>query len=155
MTCAVARAISSPQDVMQQFCQLDFDGARLHSTATDPIWALTIDNGEPPEEPVVLLKKFQVIRSSETGTNAEVLVSYESLGVIREGAQGPTFVREEHAGLYIFHLVNVAGEWKMSLDQMKLGPHVGVAAYGAHLKDLIRAGQPRDGLLATVSKLSD
>lgn len=129
-------ATQQPGPVVEQFCQLDLSGARLHSNEDAPIWRLTLNDGEPSASPVVIARGFHVARAVEQENEGTVTVQYQVLGVI-----GPDEVFTADSTRFEtgrFHLKQQDG-WKISLQSLKVPPHVSPEAYARHIDLLIQA----------------
>jgi hypothetical protein len=129
-------ATQHPGQVVEEFCQLDLSGARLHSAEDAPIWRLTLDDGEPPESPVVIARGFHVAGAVEQGNEGTVTIQYQVLGVI-----GPDEVFTADSTRFAtgrFHLKQQDG-WKISLQSLKVPPHVSPEGYARHIDLLIQA----------------
>lgn len=129
-------ASQTSDQVVDEFCRLDLSGARLHSTEDDPIWRLTMNDGEPSEGPVVIARGFRVTSAVDQGHTRTVTVRYDVLGVIGEDLvfkPGPTRFATGR-----FHLKEQDG-WKISLQSLKVPPHVSPDAYAKHIDLLIQA----------------
>jgi hypothetical protein len=72
-----AVAAASPSEVVRQFCQLDFDGARLSSVAYTTILPLIAYPEEPGWDTVIGIKGFKIEQESIFADLAEVVVIYE------------------------------------------------------------------------------
>jgi hypothetical protein len=139
--CAVAQgraAAQSPADIVHSFCALDFDGARLKSVSTDPIWQLTTREGEPPVQPVQLVSDWSVLSTSVKDDSALVVVSYTTIGSIKEEGSGSVLRRASGIQQYSFNVENTKDGWKIRIDQLNLSPHVGLTAYKNHVNELLR-----------------
>jgi hypothetical protein len=138
---AIPATAVEPGDIVAQYCQLDFSGALLHSGADIPICKLALDNGEPPQSPVVLVESFKVASVSNEADGVRVDVSYKVLGAVDE--EFKHFLRSTSPSLSngTFHLKKERDSWKISLDSLRVSPHVGASALPNHIDSLIRPGE--------------
>jgi hypothetical protein len=137
LLCSPAFAANpTAKQVVEEFCNLDLSGARLHSTEDAPIWKLTLDDGEPQEGPVVIIRGYSIENAVEKSEHGEVTVRYTILGVIA----GDQLHKPDSTKLATgqFKLEYRDG-WKISLRSLKVPPHVSPDAYSKHIDLLIQA----------------
>lgn len=148
---------SSPEKVVSEFCRLDFEGARLKSSADDPIWRLTLDNAELPTEPLVLVASCRPAYVLPNRELVQMVVVYSVLGVVRDRGPHLDYKVDRHEERVTITLIDENGIWKISLKSLKIGPHVGVSAYLDHLGSLIRHREerhlPNDARLVSMLRL--
>lgn len=128
-------AAQSPRQVVEEFCRLDLSGARLHSTEDAPIWRLTLNDGEPPDGPVVIVRAFHLTHAGGAKSSA-VIVRYDVLGLVDDDMAFQLGSTQFATG--DFHLKQKNG-WKISLKSLKVPPHVTPVAYQNHIDLLIQA----------------
>lgn len=128
-------AAQTRRQVVDEFCHLDLSGARLHSTEDAPIWRLTLDDGEPPDGPVVIARSYRVAQAGGPESTA-VVVRYEVLGLVDDNMVFTPGATRFATGN--FHLISKDG-WKISLKSLKVPPHVTPDAYANHIDLLIQA----------------
>jgi len=131
-----------PVDIVRRFCQLDFDGARLRSAEGDPIWQLTNNSGEPPNNPVSLTTTWDVAETSLGEKDATVVVKYQIVGVVEESPQGPILHRYRRTTSKTFYISKSIDGWKIRLDKLALPPYVSLTAYQRHIDDLLKQPAP-------------
>jgi hypothetical protein len=132
-----AQTTSSPKEVVMQFLALDASGARLRSSPNDPIWQLTADDGEPPVQPIVLIKSCRVSNVAQLPKSAKVQVSCTVTGTVKDDGATVSYLRNRHLANASFTVLNTDGSWKISQQNLKFPPHVEPAAYLSHLDTLI------------------
>lgn len=146
LSLTVGRAFAqgqTPKDVVSHFASLDAEGARLRSGPNDPIWKLTLDDGETPVAPIVLIDKFDVARVTENGDKASVSVRYAIKGVVRDSGKTLTYVPGRRTANEPFSLARSNDEWKISLEKLRLAPHVTTEGYLHHLDKLLSLYDPQ------------
>src|SRR5882724_11054397 len=139
---AVSKLDAPPVDIVRRFCQLDFDGARLRSAEGDPIWQLTNNSGEPPNNPVSLTTTWDVAETSLGEKDATVVVKYQIVGVVEESPQGPILHRYRRTTSKTFYISKSIDGWKIRLDKLALPPYVSLTAYQRHIDDLLKQPAP-------------
>ena len=133
-----AQTTSSPKEIVTQFLALDASGARLRSSPNDPIWQLTADDGEPPVQPIVLIKNCRVANVTSLAQSAKVQVSCTETGTVKDNGATVSYLRNRRLTSTSFTVLNADGSWKISQQNLKFPPHVEPAAYLNHLDTLIK-----------------
>ena len=128
---------STPKEVVTQFLALDASGARLRSSPNDPIWQLTLDDGEPPVQPIALIKNCRVSNVTQQPKSAKVQVSCTETGTVKDNGATVSYLRNRHLASASFTVLNTDGTWKISQQNLKFPPHVEPSAYLSHLDTLI------------------
>lgn len=72
----------TPESVVKQYCQKDFDGARTSSKTYSQMEHLFLWPDEPGWDTVTVVKSYRIIASKLRGNIAVVTVEYQSLGEI-------------------------------------------------------------------------
>jgi len=122
---------STPEGVVQRFCQLDAEGKRLRSdTMTDILDLVTWE--ETGAEVMFVNDSFKVGKATIIGNKASVPVDYRTVGstdTLEFSGQSPNWVNP-----YIYKLVRSGGVWK--IDAPISAPHVHWKTAIAHLREL-------------------
>gem|GEM_PF-6492125 len=134
----------SAVEAVQRFVFLDADGARLESGPKDPIWQVTLDNGEPPDEPVVLIERYRVSNTPEASSPARVVVTYTVVGVVRDSGRQVAYGPARKSELGSFVVLHDSDDWKISLAELRVPPHVQVSAYIKYLDSLMNSFADKD-----------
>lgn len=130
-------AQAAPLDVVAQFLALDATGARLHSSAEDPIWRLTIRDGEPPKHPIVLVDACRPLPARPAAATMQVRVRCTVSGTVTDDGTTVRYRPGRGVAGGTFTLLKEQSTWKISLGHLSFPPHVTPAAYLEHLDTLI------------------
>ncbi len=144
---------TGPKAVVEEYCKLDFDGARLSASAPgyQRIYTLVSWETEPGWDQNLLVSSFVVGGGVTTGRRVLVPVTYEV--VARSAGDDPIQIAktEERAD---FVLVYRGSAWV--IDEGQIPPHVSVPAEIKHLESLVRdEADParRDVLVRDIGRL--
>jgi hypothetical protein len=125
--------------LVQKFAQFDFEGYRLGSEGHQAIWKLTIDDGAPPEFPMVIIRGFKVAAPTKAADGSlRVSVDYDVVGLVSEGANGLTLRLQPGAKKEIFPVKCLREGCRIDLDRgvFHISPHIGKEAALMWLKTL-------------------
>ena len=109
LAASIACAANTPKEVVEEFCRLDFEGARLSSETYGPIVELISYSAEPGWDIVIGITKYEIQKVHIKGNNADVRVRYHiyrSWPVLIEDIA--SYVEET------FYLKRIRGSWKIS-----------------------------------------
>jgi len=110
--------------LLEAYCTLDFDGARLSSTTGTQVWSMVAWENEPGWDSVKLVEGFTVGAPKASGNRIEIPVIYEVVGT----AVGPQITRfGKELETVKFELESVGGTWKITGPIIP--PHVSLAAH--------------------------
>ena len=79
---AATAQTSTPQDVLNKFLKLDFDGARLDSDGFKKVFPLTDWPDAPGYDSSFIVKSYKLGESSIKGGQATIVVTYDVVGFI-------------------------------------------------------------------------
>ena len=79
---AVNGQTTTPQDVLNKFLKLDFDGARLDSDGFKKVFPLTDWPDAPGYDSSIIVRGYQVGSPQIRGGEATIAVTYEVVGMI-------------------------------------------------------------------------
>jgi hypothetical protein len=125
--------------LVQKFAQFDFEGYRLDSERHQAIWKLTIDDGAPPEFPVVVVRAFRPAAPTKASDGSlRLSVEYDVIGLVGEGPNRVTFRSEPTVRKDTFPVKCTGEGCRIDLDRevFHVSPHVGKDATLAWLKGL-------------------
>ena len=110
--------------LLEAYCSLDFDGARLGSTTGEQIWSMVAWENEPGWDAVKLVEGFTIGAPQASGNRIEIPVIYEVVGT----AAGPQVARfGKELETVKFELESTGGTWKITGPIIP--PHVSLAAH--------------------------
>jgi hypothetical protein len=120
--------------VIEEYCKLDFRGARLGASqpGNDQIAALSTWEAEPGWDSVVIISSFVVGEAKESGRTAKVLVTYNVVGQF-DGDSPFALSKQE---MVEYQLVRRGNSWLV--DKGLVPPHVSVSASSDQFELLIR-----------------
>lgn len=129
----LAREVS-PASVVQEYCRLDFGGARLSSQNPnlDKIFALVTWPDEPGWDSAVVVKKYTVVRTVPGHLTSSVTVRYSVLGEMN-GVE--VVASPKHREFVTFVLSKTGKPWK--IKRPVIPPHISVHAAISLLNDLL------------------
>ena len=120
----VAELPGTASQLLEAYCSLDFDGARLGSTTGKQIWSMVAWEDEPGWDTVKLVEGFTVGAPRANGNRIEIPVIYEVVGT----AVGPQITRfGKELETVEFELESAGGTWKIT--RPIIPPHVSLAAH--------------------------
>jgi len=126
-------------EIVKKFALLDFEGYRLGSEGHQAIWNLTIEDGEPDDSPMYLVKAYQVLSPQKTADGSfQVSVNYDVIGLVDEDRNGLYFKNETFVDKEGFPVKCVDKLCKIDLNRniFHIPPHVSKEAILAWLKGL-------------------
>jgi len=134
---------------VNQYCKLDYKGARLQTSTYDRISNFTDWEEEPGWDSVVVVKDFKTKSSHVAGNGASVSVEYTEYGKLN----GSEFLAKRGTETITFRLRKLNGVWKITSPEVP--PHVSPGALIAHIEELISAEGTRSQRTwsATLEKL--
>jgi len=119
------------REVVMQFLRLDFEGYRLGSKGHEAIWQLTDNDGEPPDEPLVVTKNYRIISASRQDVGGcRFRVGFTTYGYISETASG-SVIRSKPAneiGTMDVHCTRGSCRISLARADFQLPPHPGTKA---------------------------
>jgi len=120
----VAHLPNTANQLLEAYCALDFDGARLSSTTFEKVDSLVAWEQEPGWDAVKLVEGFTLGAPQASGNRIEIPVIYEVVGT----ADGPQVTRfETQLETVKFELESAGGTWKITGPIIP--PHVSLAAH--------------------------
>jgi hypothetical protein len=124
----------SPTSVIQEYCRLDSEGARLSSQnpLSDKISAMVTWPIEPGWDTIVVVGNFEVVGSHSGPRKSSVTVRYTVLGNMF-GAK--VTASQQHKELVTFTLTKSKDGWR--IVRPLIAPHVSVAAATSVLNSLL------------------
>lgn len=102
--------LSSPESVVRQFCQQDFDGARTRSDTSEKIEKLVLWEFEPGWDTVTVVKSFRIVSSRKLAKKAIVVVEFDTLGEMP--AWDFVARREKERVQFVLQLGDREWQWK-------------------------------------------
>jgi hypothetical protein len=120
----VAHLPGTATQLLEEYCELDFDGARLSSTTGAQVWSMVAWENEPGWDSVKLVEGFTVGAPKVHGNRIEIPVIYEVVGTA-VGPQVTRFAKELET--VKFELESAGGTWKIMGPIIP--PHVSLAAH--------------------------
>lgn len=145
---------ASPTSVIQEYCKLDFVGARLSSQTLDnqSITELGTWLEEPGWDSFVVIRNFEIVNSSMGKMKSSVTVRYFVLGKMF-GAK--IVASRQHEELVTYVLTKSGNAWR--IQHPLIAPHVSVQAAKTALMSLlpdVKDPEERKGISAGVAVLS-
>jgi len=120
----VAHLPGTASELLQAYCALDFDGARLSSTTFERVNSMVAWAQEPGWDAVKLVEGFTLGAPQASGNRIEIPVFYEVVGA----AEGPQVTRfGKQVETVKFELESAGGTWK--IVGPIIPPHVSLAAH--------------------------
>jgi hypothetical protein len=125
---------NSPASVVQKYCKLDLDGARLSSQnpSNDVITALATWSIEPGWDTSVVVSTFEIVSTSLGSKESSVTVRYIVLGRMFGAKVTPSQKQKE---LVTFVLTKSPSGWL--IERPLIAPHVSVSAAISALHSLL------------------
>jgi hypothetical protein len=124
---------AGPRAVVQEYCQLDFDGGRLGAGEGERIFSFVTWEAEPGWDTAVIVSSFDVHEARQDGPRAQVTVDYRVVG--RFEGRPPTVLGEASERAE-FRLIQRGNSWL--IDHGQIPPHASLPAFIAHLETLIQ-----------------
>jgi hypothetical protein len=122
----------SPEEVVRQYCDLDFEGARLSSEGFSKLAGLYSWPGEPGWDRLTVIKRFHVNGAKQIDArHAVVPVEYVQVGTL-----GDAFTPSEKTENVRFRLIKKGSDWLITSPIIQ--PHVSPSAAMHHIEGLIR-----------------
>ena len=149
-------AEAKPKIVVEQYCKLDYDGARIgiYPGLAKKISPLVTWRVEPGWDSSVVISSYTVGEAAYDGEYAKVVVEYSTVGRFEGNSPMIPDVRQEKAE---FRLVRNGTDWLIeAINGELLLPHVSISAKIINLELILNqsVGEPRRKvLLADVEKL--
>jgi hypothetical protein len=112
-------ASDSPEKIVENYCQHDFEGSRLSGKTWREIANLITWQDEPGWDIITVISSFAIIDSKQGENEADVIVEYSPSMNIQPGEQYEILTDPKRID---FHLQNVNGIWKISSPMIM--PHV-------------------------------
>jgi hypothetical protein len=132
VACASAEGIEA-RAVVERYCQLDFDGARLGISEDATIWTLVAWENEPGWDTTLIASSFRVERASQDESIAEVTVEYRLVG--RFEGEPPTIL-ETTTERVKFRLALRHQGWV--IEEGQVPPHVSARVFRVYLETLLK-----------------
>jgi hypothetical protein len=121
---SLANLPDSASQLLEAYCSLDFDGARLNSSTGKQVWSMVAWEHEPGWDAVKLVEGFTLGAPKASGNRIEIPVIYEVVGT----AVGPQVTRfGKELETVKFELESAGGSWK--IVGPIIPPHVSLAAH--------------------------
>jgi hypothetical protein len=114
-----AFANDSPENIVEFYCQHDFEGARLSGKTWGKIAQLITWQDEPGWDTITVISSFVIIDSKQGENEADVIVEYGPSTNIQPGEQYEIMTDPKRVH---FQLKNINGIWKISGPMIM--PHV-------------------------------
>jgi len=115
------RADDAPGKVVQEYCSLDLNGARVGGSLGVPrIFKLVTWTVEPGWDTITVVRSYRLIDSRGTNTEAEVRVQYQTLAEISATVLDPKTATET----VTFVLHRFGSSWR--IEKPVLQPHVSI-----------------------------
>jgi len=108
-----SRVRSSPESIVKEYCQKDFDGARTSSQTYSQVDHLYLWPEEPGWDTVTIVKSYRIVSSQMRGNHAVVTVEYQTLGDIG----GSEFLEDHTSTKVAFKLELGSKEWTWKNDE--------------------------------------
>jgi len=156
---------SSPESVVRQFCQQDFDGARTRGATSAKIEGLVLWEFEPGWDTVTVVKSFRILSSHKLAKKAIVVVEFETLGEMP--AWDFVLKREKERVQFTLQLGDREWQWKNDeavlvpgrlqwrITEPVLQPHISLPYSIEHTKWLIGTqDDPKHQLGVTLKRLT-
>src|SRR5947209_12956603 len=125
---SVAQAsLQTPAEVVEAFCSKEAEGMGLSGRTIPQIALLTTGEGEAPEDPLVVISSFKVIKVDERKRDADVTVTFKRLGSIVEGESGVYLIRAHTDETVSFPLKRMPEGWRIDNARLAVSPHVRLA----------------------------
>jgi hypothetical protein len=130
--CAVSAGgqTSTPQEVLNKFLKLDFDGARLDSEGFKKVFPLTDWPDAPGYDSSIIVRSYKVGEPQVQRSQAKIVVTYEVVGMIAgntaweayaDNPKSETF-KDDVTITYVLVLKN--GKWKV--HEPNQAPHISI-----------------------------
>ncbi|HYW70649.1 MAG TPA: hypothetical protein VE961_06430 [Pyrinomonadaceae bacterium] len=121
---------ATPQDVLNKFLKLDFDGARLDSDGFKQVFPLTDWPDAPGYDSSIIVSSYKVGEPQFRGAEAKIMVTYEVVGMIAGNTTWEAFAdnpksetfKDEVNIPYVLVLKN--GKWKV--HEPNQAPHISI-----------------------------
>lgn len=137
---------STPEDIVQKFCQLDADGMRLRGDTWRQRVLPLVTWTEEAGDMIFIIESFKVSKATVNGDKATVPVDYVTIGstdFIQFANPSPKWVNT-----YSYQLVKKNGLWK--IDAPISGPHVHWKTTIADLRTLQKNEPSRSAALEAI-----
>lgn len=85
---AQAQCVPNATAVAEAFVRLDFEGARLHTRAGDPIWRLTMDDGITPNDSMAVTRAYRVVSATGDSSLCRVQLQFDVFGFVTGFSDG-------------------------------------------------------------------
>lgn len=127
-----------PINIVNKYCELDYNGARMSSETYDPIDRLKskYESGdilEPGWDSFYVISGYRVGKTYTSGNKTIVEVEYDIEGI----DSYPHFERFDLTAIERFHLVKVNNEWRVE-DIINL-PRISIETAIRHYEELIQS----------------
>lgn len=132
---------ATPEDTVQRFCRLDFEGARLSSDTYHRIDPLVTWKEQVDMDPVYLVRGYEVGGSKIEGDRAEVPVKYDLISRLDVPWHPghPDLAADLAANAeVVFRLVRHRGAWK--IDGPAITPHASPEALARVIRSWPQTG---------------
>jgi len=123
--------LEAPAKVVDQYCTLDYNGARLTSNGMAQISKLASFKGEPGWDSVVVSESYCINSSRINGDHASVQVQYSNFGDLA----GTDFNPRQTLEIVIFKLKRSKEGWKITSPL--ICPHVSKNSIVQNIQTLI------------------
>ena len=119
---------STPQEVLNKFLKLDFDGARLDSDGFKKVFPLTDWKDAPGYDSSIIVRSYKVGQPSMRGGQTKIVVTYDVVGLIAGNTMWESFTPSSESFKdqvrISYELVSQHGVWKVhGPDEL---PHISI-----------------------------
>lgn len=156
--------LSSPESIVREFCQRDFNGERTRSDTSAKIEDLVLWELEPGWDTVTVVKSFRIQSSRKINKKAIVVVEFDTLGEMP--AWDFVLKREKKRVQFTLQLGDREWQWKNDksvlvpsklqwrITEPVLQPHISLPYSIEHTRLLIRTqNDPKHELEVTLKNL--
>lgn len=130
--CGWAHNSLTPRETVEQYCELDAEGAIFSASESgfDGAAELLYDEDETSYDSAVIVSGISITGSRVLGNRASVEVTYTVLGIFGGDGVAESAPRRETV---TFHVIRVGGKWK--IDHLRQMPHISKSWILLHLKE--------------------
>lgn len=127
---AVNGQTATPQDVLNKFLKLDFDGARLDSEGFKKVFPLTDWPDAPGYDSSIIVRGYKVGTPQVRGGEATIAVTYEVVGMIAGNTTWEAYTGDASSESFkdqvkmAYKLVLKNGRWKV--HEPNEVPHISI-----------------------------
>jgi hypothetical protein len=126
----VSGQTATPQDVLNKFLKLDFDGARLDSDGFKQVFPLTDWPDAPGYDSSIIVRSYKVEPAQVRGSSARIVVNYEVVGMIAGNTMWEAYAGNPSSETFkdqvklTYELVLKNGRWKV--HEPNEVPHISI-----------------------------